>query len=72
MTTLTLHVPNISCKHCVHTIQTELAELAGVRQVQADQQTKRVTVSFEPPASRAAIESLLAEINYAGDVLSPA
>ena len=72
MTTLTFNVPDISCSHCVHTIQTELGELAGVRLVQADRETRRVTVGFEPPASQAAIEALLAEIDYPGEVLSPA
>ena len=69
MSTLTLRVPNISCAHCVHTIQTELGELPGVSQVEANEQTRVVTVSFEPPASREAIEALLAEINYPAEKL---
>ena len=67
MNTLTVHVPNISCAHCVHTIQTELGELPGVSAVQANEQTKVVTVAFAPPATRAGIEALLAEINYPAD-----
>ena len=55
MNTLTVHVPNISCAHCVHTIQTELGELPGVSAVQANEQTKVVTVAFAPPATRAGI-----------------
>ena len=69
MTTLTLHVPNISCAHCVHTIQTEVGELPGVKTVQADEHTRLVTIAFEPPADRAGIEALLAEINYPADPL---
>ena len=69
MTSLTLHVPNISCAHCVHTIQTELGELPGVRRVQANEQTKNVTVAFEPPASSDSIRALLAEIDYPADHL---
>ena len=64
MTTLTLTVPNISCGHCVHTIQTEVGELAGVSRVEADQQTRIVVIDYAPPATPAAIEALLAEINY--------
>jgi copper chaperone len=64
MTTLTLHVPNISCAHCVHTIKTEVGELPGVTQVDASEQTKIVTIGFEPPATRDRIEALLAEIDY--------
>jgi copper chaperone len=64
MTTVTYNVPNISCGHCVHTIQMELMELVGVSNVQASEATKQVTVEFEPPATEEKIESLLMEINY--------
>jgi copper chaperone len=69
MTILTLHVPNISCAHCVHTIQTEVGELPGVKTVEANEQSRLVTVGFEPPATRQDIEALLAEINYPVDQL---
>ena len=69
MTSLTLHVANISCSHCVHTIKTEVGELPGVKAVEANEQTRLVTVAFEPPATLAAIEALLAEINYPADPL---
>ena len=69
MTTLTSHVPNISCLHCVHTIQTDVGELPGVKTVRADAQTKVVTIGFDSPATREAIEALLAEINYPADAL---
>ncbi len=62
--TVTYQVPNISCKHCVHTITTELSELAGVKSVQASAERKDVVVTFEPPASEEKIKALLAEINY--------
>lgn len=64
MSTVTYSVPNINCGHCVHAITTELKDLAGVREVKASAETKRVEVSFEAPATAAAIESRLAEINY--------
>ena len=69
MTTVTLHVPNISCAHCVHTIQTEVGELPGVKTVEANEQTKVVTIAFDPPADRAGIEALLAEIDYPAEPL---
>jgi len=50
--------------HCVHTIKTELADLEGVKSVEADANTKKVVVSFDAPASEEKIEKLLAEINY--------
>ena len=64
MTTLTVKAPNISCGHCVHTIQNEVAELPGVKNVQAEEDTKLVTISFEPPATPEQIEKLMAEIGY--------
>ncbi len=57
-------VPNISCGHCVHTIQNELGDLAGVKQVKADEQTKEVVVQWESPATWAQIQNLLTEIDY--------
>ena len=64
MTTVTYSIPNISCGHCVHTIKTEVADLAGVQSVEADQATKTATIVFAEPATEAAIRSLLSEINY--------
>ena len=64
MTTLTYKIPNISCQHCVRTIQSELSALAGVQTVTAEQDTKQVVVTFAAPANATQIEALLAEINY--------
>ncbi|MBT3189901.1 MAG: heavy-metal-associated domain-containing protein [Anaerolineae bacterium] len=64
MTTTTYSVPNISCGHCVHTIQTEVADLDGVETVTANAETKMVEITFDAPADEAAIKSLMAEINY--------
>lgn len=64
MTTLTVKAPNISCGHCVHTIQDEVGELAGVKSVQAKEESKVVTVTFEAPATTEQIEALMAEIGY--------
>lgn len=64
MSSITYNVPNISCGHCVHTIQTELSELKGVQRVIASSDTKQVMVDFDAPATTAGIEARLAEINY--------
>lgn len=64
MTTVKYSVPNISCGHCVHTIQTEVSDLAGVISVKADAGSKLVEIVFEAPATEAQIKQLLAEINY--------
>jgi len=64
MTTVTYNIPNISCGHCVHTIQMEVGELPGVEAVEANADTKTATIIFDAPATEAEIKSLLVEINY--------
>jgi copper chaperone CopZ len=64
MATITVSAPNISCGHCVRTIQNEVSELAGVQSVRADEQTRLVTIVYESPASEQAIQELMAEIGY--------
>ncbi|MCL4303804.1 MAG: cation transporter [Anaerolineae bacterium] len=64
MQTKTFKVPNISCGHCVHAIQSEVGELAGVKKVVASQDSKMVTVEWEAPQTWESIKALLTEINY--------
>lgn len=64
MTTVTYNIPNISCGHCVHTIKTEISELSGVHSVDADMESRKATIIFEPPATEQQIKELLTEINY--------
>ena len=69
MTTVKYNVPNISCGHCVHTIQSEVAELAGVKSVVASNDTKIIEIQFESQATEEQIVALMKEINYAPDGL---
>jgi len=65
MTTKTVRVPGISCGHCVMTIQREVGEIQGVSSVEAEQVSKRVTVSWDPEATDwVVIEERLKEINF--------
>lgn len=64
MSEKTFAVPNISCGHCVHTIKMEVGEIAGVQRVDADQDSKLVTVVWDEPASWESIQGTLQEINY--------
>ncbi|GAB4262621.1 MAG: hypothetical protein Kow0080_00120 [Candidatus Promineifilaceae bacterium] len=64
MTSKTFTVPNISCGHCTHTIETKVGELAGVTSIKADQASKQVTVSWDAPATWEKIQAVLQEINY--------
>jgi copper chaperone len=60
----TFTVPNISCGHCVATIESELADVEGVTSVKGDADTKTVTVQWNAPASIERIRATLTEINY--------
>ena len=64
MTTLIYKAPDISCGHCVHTIQTEVGELPGVKSVEAKEDSKVVTIGFDSPATKEQIEALMTEIGY--------
>ncbi len=64
MNTVKYSIPNISCGHCTRTIENELSELEGVRQVKADATAKSVEISFEAPADEAGVRALLVEINF--------
>ena len=69
MTTVTYSVPAIHCGHCTHTIEMEVGELKGVQTVKAEQDAKKVTITFDEPASEEKINALLAEINYPAEGL---
>jgi copper chaperone CopZ len=64
MTTVTYNIPNISCGHCVNTIQLEVGELPGVESVEASADSKTAMITFDTPATEDGIKSLLVEINY--------
>lgn len=65
METKTFKVPNIGCDGCVSTIKNEVGQLAGVARVDADKDTKVVTVQWQNPASWQMIQNKLVEIDYA-------
>jgi copper chaperone CopZ len=60
----TFSIPNISCEHCVMTIQRELREIEGVEGVKGYANTKEITVQWDLPATLEKIKSTLKEINY--------
>ena len=64
MSTKTYEVPAISCGHCTATIERELKFVDGVEDVQAELETKRVTVEVSSDDVLAAVEEMLAEIGY--------
>ncbi|MEM7799248.1 MAG: heavy-metal-associated domain-containing protein [Chloroflexota bacterium] len=57
-------VNNISCGHCTSAIEEEVGALDGVTMVEADVDSKRVMVEYNPPADWPKIKALLVEIEY--------
>lgn len=65
METKTVTVPNITCGHCVMTIEREVGEVDGVASVKGEKETKRVTISWDPDATDwVVIEDTMKEIDY--------
>lgn len=62
-----LTVQNISCEHCVRTIESELGEIEGVFQVEADVESGIVDIQFEDPVSIEEIEEVLDDIGFPVD-----
>lgn len=61
----TVRVPNISCGHCVSTIQREVGDVPGVCGVSGDVPTRRVTVTWDPDTTDwVVIEETLKDIAY--------
>ncbi len=64
MTNVKYEIPNISCGHCVASIQNAVISLPGVTGVWADQETRTVEIEFGPPAEEEAIKAMLESVNY--------
>lgn len=60
----TFIIPAISCGHCVMSIKNELSEIAGVKKVEGDPQSKSISVEWELPATLDKILNTLKQINY--------
>lgn len=60
----TFQIPNISCGHCTHAIESELKELEGIQNVVGSVADKTVTVEYQAPATKEKILATLKEINY--------
>jgi copper chaperone CopZ len=61
-------VPNISCGHCVATIEREISGLEGVKAVGGDAEKKLVRVEYDDERTQwDAISAALQGINYPPD-----
>jgi copper chaperone len=62
---ITLSVPDVSCEHCVKTIDGALGALSGVESVHTDIPSKTVHVRYEPQqVSLQQIEATLDDAGY--------
>ena len=65
MSQKTVSVPNISCGHCVMTIERELSELQGVASVKADREARTVAVEWnDAETDWGRVAALLDEIGF--------
>jgi copper chaperone len=64
MSSKTYSVPNISCRHCVATIERELGAVPGVESVRGDLAAKKVTIGYGADSVLPRVEEVLQEIGY--------
>jgi len=65
MTQAILEAPDISCDHCIASIEKAVTKLPGVRFVGGDPEGKQVTVEYDPNLVEiGAIEAAMEEEGY--------
>ncbi len=65
MEQVTLTAPDISCDHCIASIQKAVGKLNGVRLVEGDAAAKQVTIEYDPSqVELAAIQKTMEEEGY--------
>lgn len=65
MKTITLNAPDISCGHCVQSVEQAVGQINGVAAVKADAETKDVNVTWdEGKTDLNAITAALDEAGY--------
>ena len=61
---ITLNAPDISCGHCVATVQNAVGTLPGVEAVKASETTKNIEIDFDP--SKVTVEQISAVLDEEG------
>ena len=64
MTIETYTVTGMTCGHCVSSVTEEVSELAGVRDVQVDLDSGRVTVTADAPVGADKVRAAVEEAGY--------
>lgn len=60
----TLTAPDISCGHCVSSVQNRLGGLEGIKSVVASAETKQIDLAFDP--TRISLDKIKAELDDEG------
>lgn len=60
----TVSIPKISCMHCLATIKREAGEVQGVSSVEGDVASKKVTITYDAPATWDKIAAALKDAGY--------
>lgn len=62
---ITMKAPDISCEHCVATVKKTVGQFSGVQSIEADAETKIITLTYDPmQADLPRIEKALEEEGY--------
>jgi copper ion binding protein len=64
MAEATYTVEGMTCGHCATSVREEVSELDGVRQVDVDVESGRVTVTSETPLAADAVAAAVTEAGY--------
>ncbi len=65
MEMVTMKAPDISCEHCVATVKKTVGQFPGVQSVDADADTKIITLTYDPAqVDLAKVEEALDEEGY--------
>ena len=64
MSTQTWTVSGMTCSHCVSSVTEEVSELPGVRSVQVDLESGRVTVTADAPVGTDQVRAAVEEAGY--------
>ena len=62
-----MHIPEISCTHCINNIKNELQDMPGIVSVDGDVAAKNIAVKWEGPANLSDIIEILQDIGYPPD-----
>lgn len=60
----TLTAPDISCCHCVSSVQNRLGGLEGIKSVVASAETKQIDLAFDP--TKISLDKIKAELDDEG------